>query len=66
MLLTHRKLLQSEAIAIDNDLRGRNLGLKVGWSDTVKFAASIKELVKMSEPRRYRDTFLAGFILPRI
>ncbi len=34
MLLTHRKqLLQSKAIAIDNDLRGtlRNFGLKVGW-----------------------------------
>ena len=34
MLLTHRKLLQSKAIAIENDLRGtlRNFGLKVGWS----------------------------------
>ena len=32
MLLTHRKLLQSKAIAVDNDLRGtlRNFGLKVG------------------------------------
>src|SRR5579863_6213916 len=32
MLLTHRKLLQSKAIAIDNDLRGtlRNFGFKVG------------------------------------
>ncbi|HEY8273524.1 MAG TPA: transposase, partial [Pseudolabrys sp.] len=31
-LLTHRKLLQSKAIAIENDLRGtlRNFGLKVG------------------------------------
>ncbi len=31
MLLTHRKLLQSKAISIDNDLRGtlRNFGLKV-------------------------------------
>jgi transposase len=31
MLLMHRKLLQSKAIAIDNDLRGtlRNFGLKV-------------------------------------
>ena len=31
MLLTHRKLLQSKAIAIENDLRGtlRNFGLKV-------------------------------------
>ena len=32
MLLTSRKLLQSKAIAIENDLRGalRNFGLKVG------------------------------------
>jgi len=30
--VTHRKLLQSKAIAIENDLRGtlRNFGLKVG------------------------------------
>ena len=47
MLLTHRKLLQSKAIAIDNDLRGtlRNFGLKVGMVGTVKFEARIKELV---------------------
>ena len=39
MLLTHRKLLQSKAIAIENDLRGtlRNFGLKVGMVGTVKF-----------------------------
>jgi len=32
MLLTHRQLLLSKAIAIENDLRGtlRNFGLKVG------------------------------------
>jgi transposase len=32
MLLTRRKLLQSKAIAVDNDLRAtlRNFGLKVG------------------------------------
>jgi transposase len=37
MLLTHRKLLQSKAIAVDNDLRGtlRNFGLKVGVVGTV-------------------------------
>jgi len=48
MLLTHRKLLQSKAIAIDNDLRGtlRNFGLKVGMVGTVKFEARIKELVE--------------------
>ena len=49
MLLTHRKLLQSKAIAIDNDLRGtlRNFGLKVQSTvGTVKFEARIKELVE--------------------
>ena len=46
MLLTHRKLLQSKAIAIDNDLRGlRNFGLKVGTVGAVKFEARIRELV---------------------
>ena len=47
MLLTHRKLLQSKAIAIDNDLRGtlRNFGLKVGMVGTVRFEARIRELV---------------------
>jgi transposase len=48
MLLTHRKLLQSKAIAIENDLRGslRNFGLKVGMVGTVKFEARVKELVE--------------------
>jgi len=48
MLLTHRKLLQSKAIAIENDLRGtlRNFGLKVGLAGKVKFEARIKELVE--------------------
>jgi transposase len=48
MLLTHRKLLQSKAIAIDNDLRGtlRNFGLKVGMAGKVKFEARIAELVE--------------------
>jgi transposase len=47
MLLTHRKLLQSKAIAVENDLRGtlRNFGLKVGMVGTVKFEARIKDLV---------------------
>ena len=47
MLLTHRKLLQSKAIAIENDLRGtlRNFGLKVGVAGAVKFEARIRELV---------------------
>jgi Transposase len=37
VLLTHRKLLQSKAIAIENDLRAtlRNFGLKVGMIGTL-------------------------------
>ena len=48
MLLTHRKLLQSKAIALDNDLRGtlRNFGLKVGMAGALKFEARIRELVE--------------------
>jgi transposase len=48
MLLTHRKLLQSKAIAIENDLRGtlRNFGLKVGMVGKAKFETRIKELVE--------------------
>ena len=48
MLLTHRKLLQLKAIAVENDLRAtlRNFGLKVGMVGTVKFEARIKELVE--------------------
>ena len=47
-LLTHGKLLQSKAIAIENDLRGtlRNFGLKVGSVGKLKFEARIKELVE--------------------
>jgi transposase len=48
MLLTHRNLLQSKAIAIENDLRGtlRNFGLKVGMVGKVKFEARISDLVE--------------------
>src|SRR5512132_1551074 len=48
MLLTHRKLLQSKAIAIENDLRAtlRNFGLKVDMIGTVKFETRIRELVE--------------------
>src|SRR5436309_16040823 len=48
MLLTHRKLLQSKAIAIENDTRAtlRNSGLKVGVVGTAKFEARIKELIQ--------------------
>ena len=47
-LLTHRKLLQSKAIAIDNDLRGtlRNFGLKVGVVGALKFEAPSRSLSK--------------------
>ena len=38
-LLTHRKLLQSKAIAVENDLRGTNFGLKVGIVGKLKFEA---------------------------
>ena len=45
MLLTHRKLLQSKAIAIENDLRGtlRNFGLKVGMVGKVKSLTRSKQ-----------------------
>jgi transposase len=48
MLLTHRKLLQSKAIAVDNDLRGtlRNFGLKVGMVGAARFEARTRELVE--------------------
>src|SRR5436190_23380096 len=48
MLLTHRKLLQSKAIAIENDLRGtlRNFGLKVGIAGWPRFEARIAELIE--------------------
>jgi transposase len=48
MLLAHRKLLQSKAIAVENDLRGtlRNFGLKVGMVGTAKYETCIKELLE--------------------
>jgi transposase len=48
ILLTHRKLLQSKAIAVDNDLRAtsRNFGLKVGIVGATKFEVRIKELTE--------------------
>jgi transposase len=44
VLLTHRKLLQSKAIAVENDLRAtlRNFGLKVGMVGTAKYETRIK------------------------
>jgi transposase len=48
MLLTSRKLLQTKAIDIDNDLRGtlRNFGLKVGVVGKARFEGRIRELVE--------------------
>ena len=48
MLLTHRKLLVSKAIDIENDLRStlRNFGLKVGIVGKVNLEARIRELVE--------------------
>ena len=53
------KLLQSKAIAIENDLRGtlRNFGLKVGMVGKVRFEARIQELVE-----NFPD--LAGLVEP--
>src|SRR6201992_3371677 len=53
MLLTHRKLLQSKAIAIENDLRGtlRNFGLKGGMVGKERFE-NIPGLAFLVEPRR--------------
>src|SRR4051794_16191118 len=52
MLLTHRKLLQSKAIAIANDLRGtlRNFGLKFGIAGKVKFESRIKGACRRNFP----------------
>src|SRR5260370_135238 len=48
MLLTHRKLLQSKAIAIENDLRAtlRNFGLKVGIKELVDTLPDVAVLVE--------------------
>jgi hypothetical protein len=55
MLLTHRKLLQSKAIAIENDLARyfAQLRLKVGIVGKVRFEARIQELVEISPTWRY-------------
>src|SRR5437764_6889285 len=59
MLLTHRKLLQSKAIAIENDLRAtlRNFGLKVGMVGTVKFEVRIKELARFRKSKSVGAVF---------
>jgi transposase len=52
MLLTHRKLLQSKASAIENDLRAtlRNFGLKVGVVGTVKFETRVSGSLSRAFP----------------
>jgi hypothetical protein len=60
LYLSHRKLLQSKAIAIENDLRGvlRNSGLKVGMDGTVRFEARIRELVEWTPTGRLEKRIL--------
>jgi transposase len=60
MLLTHRKLLQAKAIAVENDLRAtlRNFGLKVGVVGAVKFEARVKERHSVYI---FTDIFLRNF-----
>jgi len=57
MLLTHRKLLQSKTIAIENDLRGslRNFGLKVGMVRTVKLSSRARSppTCQVQAPTKY-------------
>src|SRR4029077_16265370 len=59
VLLTHRKLLQSKAIAIENDLRAslRNFGLKVGTIGPVKYEmrAQPRCAADAHRPRRRGD-----------
>src|SRR5262249_60849121 len=49
MLLTHRKLLQSKAIAIEKDLRTklRNTGLQMGMDRTCKCNVRSKESIEI-------------------
>ena len=46
MLLTHRQLLLSKAIALENDLRGtlRNFGLKVGMVGHRRHSGSLPQI----------------------
>ena len=59
MLLTHRKLLRSKCIAIENDLRGtlRNFGLKVGIVGKLKFRTTL------DVPARFRNSKAVGAAL---
>ena len=62
MLLTHRKLLQSKAIAIENDLRGtlRNFGLKVGMVGKLSTLTPHRLMLLFSHSRKFRMTSLLG------
>lgn len=63
MLLTSRKLLQSKAVDIDNDLCGtlRNFGLKIGLVNQARFEARIRELVP-AYPDMTMITFYVGLV----
>ncbi len=62
MLPTHRKLLQSKAITIENDLRGtlRNFGLKVGMVGKERFEVRIQELVENQPDLAGRLTLMSN------
>ena len=73
MLLTHRKLLQSKAIAVENDLRAslRNFGLKVGMIGAVKYETRIRELVEnlpdlagLPRPSSFRSLAIVSPVWP--
>jgi hypothetical protein len=63
MLLTHRKLLQSKAIAIENDLRAtlRNFGLKVGIVGRLSLRRASKRWSRTSPMWPCWATALAGY-----
>jgi hypothetical protein len=68
MLLTHRKLLQSKAIAIENDLRAtlRNFGLKVGMIGTVGFFPLPTKLAASAEAASGLEVHPADYISQQV
>jgi transposase len=60
MLLTHRKLLQSKAIAVENDLRGtlRNFGLKVFGLTCAKYQSG-RSAFPQERPQREHSKSVA-------
>jgi transposase len=65
MLLTHRKLLQSKAIAIENDLRAtlRNFGLKVGVVGTVMMRMMLYEAAHIMLVRSAKWSWLKAWAM---